>query len=101
MTLLHLESLPARTTRKELLHFLTEVGKVDEREIGRLDLRGSVAVIEVTEQKAGRLLKALDGVSWKDRRLRVRMSGTPSVAGSSDEHFQRLSRLLALEAVAE
>ena len=94
MTLLHLESLPPRTTRNELLQFLVQIGKVDERQLGRVDLRGTAAVIEVTEQWAGRLLKTIDGVSWKDRRLRVRMIPSAITLLSGEDHFQRLSRLL-------
>jgi len=101
MALLHLEALPPRTTRKELIQFLIQIHKVDERQIGRVDLRGTVAVIEVAEPWAGRLLKALDGASWKDRRLRARMTASASAAGSDEDHFQRLTRLLALEAAAE
>ncbi|MBY0524105.1 MAG: AAA family ATPase [Gemmataceae bacterium] len=100
MPLLHLESLPPRTTRKDLVRYLTTVAKIDERQLGRLDVRRSVAVIEVSESWAGRLLKALDGASWNDRRLRARM-GDVGVVGSGEDHFQRLGRLLKVEAAAE
>jgi superfamily I DNA and/or RNA helicase len=101
MALLHLESLPPRTARKELVQFLIQVGKLDERQLGRVDLRGTSAIVEVPEQWAGRLLKALDGVSWKERRLRVRLTSASATSASSEDHFQRLTRLLALEAAAE
>jgi len=99
MPLLHLESLPARTTKGELLEFVCRVGGVDGKKIGRIDLRGTAAIVEVPAELAVRLVKALDGAAMRDRHVRAWSSGGEPLSG--DEHFSRLSRLLDLESRAE
>src|SRR5207244_12059550 len=42
-----------------------------------------------------------DGAEFKDRRLRARASGGAEAASAGEDHFQRLARLLELEAQAE
>src|SRR5438105_4795487 len=99
MALLHLEPLPARTTKGEVLGFLCGAG-IDGKRVGRIDLRGATAVVEVPDGWEGRLAKALDGAAFKNRRLRV-WGGTPAPAADDGDHFQRLARLLELESQAE
>lgn len=101
MPLLHLEHLPPRTTRKELVGFLLTVGGIGARQLGKIDLRNRTATIEVPENWVARLLKALDGSSWKDGRIQVRLVAAPSASDSPEDHFQRLTRLLEVEAEAE
>jgi hypothetical protein len=60
MPLLHLEPLPPRTTKGDLLDLLAGAG-LDRRRVGRIDLRGRLAVIEVPDGWPPRLVKALDG----------------------------------------
>jgi ATP-dependent RNA/DNA helicase IGHMBP2 len=100
MSLLHLEPLPPRTTKGELLTFLADTGGIERRRVGRIDLRGTTAVVEVPDEWLARLVKALDGASWKDRRVRAWAAGPETNAGDED-HFQRLARLLELEAEEE
>ena len=71
MPLLYLESLPQRTTKGDLLDLLSGTGGLDRKQVGKIDLRGVTAVIEVPDGSEGRLLKALDGVLLKGRRLRA------------------------------
>jgi superfamily I DNA and/or RNA helicase len=99
MALLHLEPLPPRTTKGELLHFLTDVGKIDRGRVGRIDLQGTTATVEVPDGWEARLVRALDGAALRERRLRV----WSVAAGTSfgEDHFGRLARLLDLEADAE
>jgi ATP-dependent RNA/DNA helicase IGHMBP2 len=97
MPLLHLEPLPPRTTKGDLLDLLAGAG-LDRRRVGRIDLRGRLAVIEVPDGWPPRLVKALDGAAFKDGRLRA-WSAAP--AGGGDDHFHRLARLLELEGEAE
>ena len=40
MALLHLEPLPSRTTRGDVLRFLCEQGGLDRGQVGRIDLHG-------------------------------------------------------------
>src|SRR4051812_45620657 len=97
MPLLHLEPLPPRTTKLDLIALLGGAG-LDRRYVGRIELLGRSATVEVPEQWAVRLVKALDGFSMKEQRLRVRSSGA---AGCDDDHFPRMLQLLELEAQAE
>lgn len=101
MSWLYLESLPPGTTKADLLKLLDETGGIGGKRVGKIDLRGVTAVVEVPEGWAGRLVKALDGAPLKGRRVRARTSGTPAAGGAGEDHFQRLGRLLELESRAE
>jgi superfamily I DNA and/or RNA helicase len=101
MAILHLEPLPARSTKGDLLQFLSEIGAIDRKLIGRIDLRGASASIEVPDAWSSRLVKALDGAAFKERRLRVWTAANTTSASTTEDHFQRLARLLDLEARAE
>jgi ATP-dependent RNA/DNA helicase IGHMBP2 len=97
--LLHLEPLPPRTTRRDVIDFLTSAAGIPARQIGRIDLRGQTATVDLPEQWAARLVKALDGAAWKDRKIRAWTTSAQRPTG--EDHFQRLARLLELESAAE
>jgi superfamily I DNA and/or RNA helicase len=100
MALLHVDSLPPRITKGELLSLLCSASGIRGAQVGKIDLRGTMATVEVPAGWVARLAKALDGVALKDRRLRVWSSdgmGSPS----AEDHFRRLSRLVELESDAE
>ena len=101
MPLLHLESLPRRTTKSELLRFLDTVGGLDRRRVGRIELRGATATIEVPEGWQSRLVKALDGQMLGDRRVQAWADASGDSGPGDEDHFQRLARLLDLESRAE
>lgn len=98
MALLHLEPLPPRTTPGELLRFVCDHGGIDGRLVGRIDLQGAVASVEVPDSWEARLVRALDGAALRERRLRAWSGGAAAPAG---DHFQRLTQLLELESQAE
>lgn len=100
MMLIYLESLPPRTTKGEILKLLCTAGGLRREQVGRIDLHGVNAAIEVPDDSAARVVKALDGSEFKARRLRARSTGSVPAADVSD-HFQRLARLLNLESQAE
>src|SRR5271165_3547802 len=100
MPLLHLEPLPRRTTKGEVLHFLCSTGGIRGEQVGRIDLCGAVVAIEVPPGWDVRLVKALDGALLKGRRLRA-WSSRAAPASSAEDHFRRLARLLNLESEAE
>jgi superfamily I DNA and/or RNA helicase len=100
MALLYLEPLPASVTKGELLEFICTGGEIDRRRVGRIEVRGATAVVEVPDGWQGRLVKVLDGAALRQRRLRV-WSEKTTVAPVEGDHFQRLARLLELEARAE
>src|SRR5271156_5707689 len=97
MLLLHLESLPPRTTKGEILNLLCTAGGLRREQVGRIDLQGATVAIEVPEGSDARLVKALDGCDFKERRLRAWCTGANAAATDANDHFQRLARLLNLE----
>jgi superfamily I DNA and/or RNA helicase len=98
MALLHLQPLSPRTTRGDLLRFVCEQGGLDGRLVGRIDVQGRLATVEVPDSWEARLLRALDGATLNERRLRV---WSASSARNPDDHFERLARLLEMESDAE
>lgn len=100
MSLVYLEPLPRRVTKSDLLDLLDCVGGLDRRRVGKIDLRGQQAVIEVPDGWEMRLAKALDGALLLDRRIRAWSSGSTAASGHED-HFQRLARLLEVESRAQ
>lgn len=101
MPILHLEPLPPRTTKGEILNLLCTTGDLRREQVGRIDLQGSRVAIEVPDGFDARLVKALDGATLKDRRLRAWMSGGVVAPTDANDHFQRMARLLQLESDAE
>ena len=67
MTLLW-EPLPPRTTKGEILDLLRTAGGLRREQIGRLDLPRATVVIEVPDGADARIVKALDGIFFKERR---------------------------------
>lgn len=100
MPLLYLNPLPPRTSRGEILEWLTRVGGIEGKRVGRIDLQGPTAVIEVPDGWDARLAKTLDGAEFRTGRLRA-WSGRRDAPRSDEDHFQRLARLLELESRAE
>lgn len=100
MALLSLESLPPRATKTDILQLLSETGGLDRKRVGRIDLRGGAALVEIPDGWEARLVKALDGAICGPRRIRASLVSSTSNTGDED-HFQRLTRLLDLESRAE
>lgn len=100
MPLLHLEPLPPRTAKGEILHLLCTTGGLNREQVGRIELLGTVAIVEVPSGWETRLVRALDGVALKERHLRVRVGSAVRNTGPED-HFGRLARLLQWESEAE
>jgi hypothetical protein len=101
MTHIHLEALPSQSTKGEVLHLITEVGGLASHRVGKIDLHGAHASIEVPEDWVDRLVRILDGSSVRHRRIRARRGSAAAATGATEDHFQRLRRLLDLESRAE
>jgi len=101
MPLLHLEPLPRRVNKLDVLEFLDRVGSLDRKRVGRIEFRGPAAVVEVPDGWESRLLKALDGQMFGDRRIRVRIAADRPGTSGPEDHFTRLGRLLDMESRAE
>ncbi len=99
MALLVLERLPRRLTKSDLLDFLAEQGGVERSRVGRIELFGSQARVEIPDGWESRVAKAIDGADLRGQRVHAWATG--AAAEESDEHFDRLIRLLELESRAE
>lgn len=97
MALLQIEPIPFKSPVGAVLAFVCTAGKLDRKHVGRITLFGRGAVVEVPDEKAAALVTALDGATFNDRPVRVRVADTADLSG----HFAHLSALLDLEAVAE
>ena len=101
MPLLHIEPLPRRISKADILEFLEQIGGLARKRVGRIEFRGPAAAVEVPDGWEARLLKALDGQPLGDRRVRVRIIAERAAAVGPEDHFARLARLLDLESRAE
>ena len=101
MGLLHIEPLSRRVTKSDVLAFLCSAGSLDRRRVGRIELRGSQAIVEIPDGWESRLAKALNGQRLGERQVRAWTSGLEPVGQGQEDHFQRLLRLLELEGQAE
>jgi len=99
--LLHLEPLPRRIGKSDLLAFLERVGGLDRRRVGRIELDGPVAIIEIPEGWQTRLVKALDGQVLENRHVRAWADAPSQPRTGEEDHFQRLTRLLEQESQTE
>jgi hypothetical protein len=101
MALIYLEPLSRRASKSDILALLDSAGGLDRRRVGRLELRGRQAVVEVPDGWEARLVKILDGRQFGERRIRAWSTGAAAAGRGQEDHFQRLGRLLDLESRAE
>jgi superfamily I DNA and/or RNA helicase len=97
MAQIHLEPIPFKTPVGAVLAFVCDHAKLDRKHVGKITLLGRGATVEVPDDKAAALVTALDGATFRDRPVRVRVAGAAELSG----HFAHLSALLDLEAEAE
>ena len=101
MALIHLEPLPRRASKGEILAMLESTGGLNRQRVGRIELQGRRAAVEVPDGWETRLAKLLDGQSLGDRRVRCWVAGEPPAHAGQADHFQRLTQLLEMESRAE
>lgn len=102
MPLLHIEPIPRDLGRADLLEWVCRFAGVDRKLIGRIEIAGRSAAVEVPDSHLARLLQSLDGADLRGRAVRVWSEQTRAASGSEEEdHFQRLGRLLEMESRAE
>ncbi len=102
MPTLHLEHLASRVGKADLLRLLDEIGGLDGKRVGRIDLGGGRATVEVPSGWETRLARTLDGAVLHGRRI-VAWAGqdSPRPIDGAEDLFARLVRLLELEREAE
>jgi DNA polymerase III delta prime subunit len=99
MPLLNLQALPPQTTKGTIVRLLIEVGGLDRRKIGAIELRGRTAAVEVPEDWLDRLVHRLDGANLANHLIRAAHGARRAV--DREDHFARLLRLLEVESEAE
>lgn len=101
---IRLENLPALTKGK-LLAITCERSNVKGADVGRIELEGSQATLEVPDRLAARVVEALDSSEVDGRRIRARLVGEASGIAAplppEEEPFERLRWLLDREREAE
>ncbi|MGB0388952.1 MAG: AAA domain-containing protein [Ardenticatenaceae bacterium] len=100
MALLFLDALPPMMGKGAILHLLIEEGGITFSKIGLIELQGRRVTIEVPDKWARRLANMLDGLKLDSWHIRA-WSQSVSTNEAEEDHFQRLLRLLELEAQAE
>ncbi len=100
MATLNIDRLPRNATPGEVLRFVATHGKIDGKRIGTIAFLGNTAIVDVPDNAASKLVTALDGATFRDYPIRVRLT-TKLARESGPNHFDHLTRLLQLEADAE
>lgn len=101
MPILHLESLPSGMRKADVIHLLVGDGGIQQRRLGQIDLHGAHASVEVPEGWESRLARHLDGIVFKHKRIRAWAGGSLVSSNGEEGPFQKLARLLEMEAEAE
>ena len=103
MAQLILEQLSPRVGKSDLLRLLDNVGGLSGSRVGKIELSGGRAAIEVPNGWEGRLARALDGNTLHGRRIIAWASETADGATSTGEHehLRKLVRLIEIEREAE
>lgn len=101
MPVIHIEPVPRSIRASDLLALLQKVGGLDRKRVGRIELRGGSATVEVPEGWQFRLARVLDGQVLGNRPVRVWAERAASGSAADEDHFQRFTRLLELEGAAQ
>ncbi|MCU0980752.1 MAG: AAA family ATPase, partial [Pirellulaceae bacterium] len=101
MPVIHLEPVSRRVAKSDVLSLLHTVGGLDRQRVGRIELHGGTATVEVPEGWQFRLARQLDGQRLGDRPVRVWAERSSSGKAAEEDHFERLARLLQMESEAE
>ena len=94
MALIHLDFLPRHVSKGDILTLLDGACGLGQRRVGRIELRGNQAVIEVPDGWEARLIKGPGRPAV--RRPPASGLGPPAPPAASrggEDHFQRLGRL--------
>ncbi len=93
---IYLDGLPPTMRKGGILKLLIEVGGLRKDKIGKIELNGRLATIEIPDGQAAKLVRTLDGHQVETRHIRAwQQTSQPS------DRFQQLLRWLQLEANAE
>jgi hypothetical protein len=97
---LHLERLAPRVGKADLLKLLDRIGGLPGTRVGRIELAGGVAKIEVPPGWQDRLARLLDGTELQGKKLRA-WAESNEIDPPEHEFLAQLVRLLEIEREAE
>jgi hypothetical protein len=100
MATVHLDPLPRNATPGEVLRFVAETAGLDGKLVGKIQFQPRGVTVELPDSHASRAVAALDGATYRERRVRARLTGAVK-RDKSPDHFDRLVRLLEIEAAEE
>ncbi len=102
MAQLILEQLSPRVRKSDILRLLDNAGGLAGNRVGKIELSGGHASVEVPSGWEARLAKALDGATLHGRKLVAWASQTTGdTSDDGHEHLRRLVRLIEIERQAE
>jgi ATP-dependent RNA/DNA helicase IGHMBP2 len=102
MPLVILDQLAAKVSKADLLRLFDEIGGLAGSRVGKIELSGGRATVEVPSGWEERLARLLDGAVLHRRRISAWAGGAGAdEAGADREHLQRLIRLIEIEREAE
>jgi DNA polymerase III delta prime subunit len=97
-----LEQLSPRVGKSDLLRLVDKVGGLAGNRVGKIELSGGRATIEVPSGWEARLARALDGAVVHGRRIVAWAGGEREAQSTGEgEHLRRLIRLIEIEREAE
>ncbi|MEX2185646.1 MAG: AAA domain-containing protein [Pirellulales bacterium] len=104
-TLLVLDALPPRATVSALVRFVCDTAGVDSQRLGKIELAGRRATVEVPADWAARMVRSLDGARFNQTNVRARREAGEDATGETarsggEDHFARLAWLLRMESDA-
>jgi hypothetical protein len=83
MEILYLDGLPSTMGKGSIVRQLVETGNLHKKHIGKIELNGGLATVEITDGRAARLIPILDGHTIENRHIRAWVQA----GGASDPHF--------------
>lgn len=107
--LLTLDALPPKVGAGALVRFVCDTAGIDSQRLGKIELAGRRATIEVPAEWAARLVRLLDGARFNESNLRARCEAAggaqggvagKQARGSNEDHFAQLARLVRMESEA-
>jgi ATP-dependent RNA/DNA helicase IGHMBP2 len=96
-----LEQLSPRVGKADLLRLFDNVGGLSGSRVGKIELSGGRASVEVPTGWEGRLTKALDGAVLHGRRINAWADDGEAGSAANHDHLQRLIHLIEVEREAE
>ncbi len=102
MATIQFEPIPRNATASEVLRFIASASGIDGKFIGKISFLAKASIVEITDSHARKVITALDGAVFRERRVRARYAVPPEKRiPTAPDHFDQLLRLLEIESAEE